>query len=31
MEGSYEMLAEDGERFDAPIPQFALVIPNLMN
>ncbi len=31
MEGSYEMLADDGERFDAPIPQFSLVIPNLMN
>lgn len=31
MEGSYQMEDESGAIFDAPIPQFSLVMPNLMN
>lgn len=31
MHGSYEMLAEDGVRFDAAIPAFGLSVPNLLH
>ena len=31
MYGSYEMLAEDGIRFDAQIPAFSLSVPNLLH
>ncbi len=31
MEGKYIMLAEDGENFDAPIPQFTLSIPRTLH
>lgn len=31
MEGSYEFEREDGERFTAPIPAFALVPPHAMH
>ena len=31
MQGSYQMLAEDGHRFDAKIPIFTLAIPNALN
>ncbi len=31
MYGSYEMVAEDGIRFDAQIPAFSLSIPNLLH
>lgn len=31
MEGSYQMLADDGHAFDAPIPPFSLAIPGLMH
>jgi ApaG protein len=31
MQGSYEMLADDGTRFDAPIPQFTLSIPRTLH
>jgi ApaG protein len=27
MQGSYQMLADDGVQFDAPIPAFTLAIP----
>ena len=27
MQGSYQMLADDGQRFDAPIAPFTLAIP----
>lgn len=29
MEGSYQMLADDGHRFDAPIAAFSLAVPGL--
>lgn len=31
MHGSYQMVADDGERFDAPIAPFRLAIPGLLN
>jgi ApaG protein len=31
MRGSYQLLAEDGTRFDAPIPEFALSVPRVLH
>ena len=31
MEGSYQMIADDGERFDAPIAPFTLAIPGVLH
>jgi ApaG protein len=31
MHGSYQMLADDGETFDAVIPSFRLSIPNILH
>jgi ApaG protein len=31
MQGSYDMLADDGTRFDAPIPQFTLCVPRTLH
>ncbi|HKL63304.1 MAG TPA: Co2+/Mg2+ efflux protein ApaG [Woeseiaceae bacterium] len=31
MEGSYQMLADDGIRFDAPIAPFTLAVPGLLH
>ena len=31
MEGSYQMLADDGTHFDAQIPMFTLAVPNQLN
>jgi len=31
MRGSYQMVAEDGTRFDAPIPEFALSVPRVLH
>ena len=31
MEGSYEMIADDGMEFDAPIPVFNLAVPNTLH
>lgn len=31
MEGSYLMLTEDGNQFDAPIPAFGLAVPNILH
>ena len=31
MRGSYQMVAEDGARFEAPIPQFTLSIPRVLH
>lgn len=31
MRGSYQMVAEDGTRFDAPIPEFALSAPRVLH
>ena len=31
MRGSYQMVAEDGTRFDAPIPEFTLSIPRVLH
>jgi ApaG protein len=31
MSGSYQMLAEDGTRFDAPIAQFVLSVPRVLH
>jgi ApaG protein len=31
MQGSYQMLADDGETFDAIIPSFRLSIPNILH
>jgi ApaG protein len=31
MSGSYRMVAEDGDEFDAPIPQFVLSIPRVLH
>jgi ApaG protein len=31
MRGSYQMVAEDGARFDAPIPEFVLSVPRVLH
>jgi len=31
MQGSYQMLAADGQRFDVPIPAFTLAVPGSLN
>ena len=31
MHGSYQMTAEDGTQFDAPIPQFTLAMPRILH
>lgn len=31
MEGSYQMLADDGEQFEAPIPIFTLSLPHTLH
>jgi ApaG protein len=31
MQGSYQMVAADGERFDSPIPPFTLRVPQLLH
>jgi len=31
MRGSYQMLADDGTRFEAPIPEFTLSVPRVMH
>src|SRR5512146_2879237 len=31
MRGSYQMMAEDGVQFDAPIPQFTLSMPRVLH
>ena len=31
MRGSYQMKAEDGEEFDAPIPEFSLSMPRVLH
>lgn len=31
MSGSYQMLADDGTRFEAPIPAFTLALPNQLH
>lgn len=31
MKGSYQMLASDGTRFEAPIPQFTLSVPRVLH
>jgi ApaG protein len=31
MRGSYQMVAEDGIRFDAPIPEFTLSVPRVLH
>ena len=31
MRGSYQMVAEDGARFDAPIPEFTLSMPRVLH
>jgi ApaG protein len=31
MHGSYQMLGDDGEQFDAPIPAFRLAIPGVLH
>ncbi len=31
MRGSYQMVAADGHRFDAPIPEFTLSIPRVLH
>lgn len=31
MSGSYQMVAEDGSRFDATIPQFVLSVPRILH
>ncbi|MGH8142316.1 MAG: Co2+/Mg2+ efflux protein ApaG [Steroidobacteraceae bacterium] len=31
MQGSYQMIADDGSRFDAPIPAFRLAIPGMLH
>jgi ApaG protein len=31
MHGSYQMLAEDGRAFDAPIPLFTLSVPRTLH
>ena len=31
MRGSYQMIAEDGHEFDAPIPEFTLSVPRVLH
>jgi ApaG protein len=31
MKGSYQMVAEDGKQFDAPIPEFTLSVPRVLH
>jgi ApaG protein len=31
MRGTYQMLAEDGTQFDAPIPEFTLSVPRVLH
>jgi len=31
MQGSYQMVAEDGEQFEAPIPEFVLSMPRTLH
>jgi len=31
MRGSYQMVAEDGSRFEAPIPEFTLSVPRVLH
>jgi ApaG protein len=31
MRGAYQMLAEDGTRFEAPIPEFTLSVPRVLH
>jgi ApaG protein len=31
MRGSYQMIAEDGVKFDAPIPEFMLSMPRVLH
>ena len=31
MRGSYQMVAEDGTQFDAPIPEFTLSVPRILH
>jgi ApaG protein len=31
MRGSYQMVAEDGVKFDAPIPEFTLSMPRVLH
>ncbi len=31
MQGSYQMVAEDGRQFDAPIPEFTLSVPRVLH
>lgn len=31
MRGSYQMVAEDGVKFDAPIPEFTLSVPRVLH
>jgi ApaG protein len=31
MKGSYQMVASDGRRFEAPIPQFTLSVPRVLH
>ncbi len=31
MHGSYQMVADDGTKFDAPIPPFGLAMPNMVH
>ncbi|MGB7540605.1 MAG: Co2+/Mg2+ efflux protein ApaG [Burkholderiales bacterium] len=31
MRGSYQMVADDGTQFDAPIPEFALSVPRVLH
>ncbi|KAA3654978.1 MAG: Co2+/Mg2+ efflux protein ApaG [Proteobacteria bacterium] len=31
MRGTYQMVAADGERFEAEIPEFALLVPNVLH
>ncbi|MBI2316928.1 MAG: Co2+/Mg2+ efflux protein ApaG [Betaproteobacteria bacterium] len=31
MRGSYQMVAEDGTQFEAPIPEFALAVPRVLH
>jgi ApaG protein len=31
MRGTYQMVAEDGTRFDAPIPEFTLSVPRVLH
>ena len=31
MDGSYDMLADDGTQFDAPIPAFTLSVPRTLH